>query len=154
MIREEKYNVNCQGCYLWTYAQVLGHGILKKIVQGKDTLNKKRSLPCQRWCRGPLFFLHLFLLFILLLMLNDSGKLAIPNDHLFLLLHIMHIVLFKSMQRQGKLIISGRADIPLVWNGFVEIYFLQSVSKKSPPSAATMQQGLSRYRWQVETFPW
>ena len=81
--------------------------------------------------------------FLLLLLLHHSGKLAIPHDHVFLLLRILYLILFKSLQIQGKLIISG--DIPVVFwwarygnhhlpflrkdnirlvrNGFVEIYF-------------------------------
>ena len=42
-------------------------------------------------------------------MLHHSGKLAIPHYHLFLLLHILHLVLFKSLQRQGELSISGNS---------------------------------------------
>ena len=80
--------------------------------------------------------------FTLLLLLHHSGKLGIPHDHVFLLLQIMYLVLFKSLQRQGKLSISGyshvvfwwdrdgyrrlsflrRANLPFIWNGFVEIY--------------------------------
>ena len=89
---------------------------------------------------SPNKFLRLFLL----LLLYHSGKIAIPNYHLFLLLQILHLILLKSLQRQGNLIISGdsrvvfwwarygnhqlsflkRADLPSVWNGFVAIYFL------------------------------
>ena len=122
------------------------------MVQGKDTLNKNRSLPCRRWCHGPLFFLHKFLRLVLLLRLYHSGKMAIPPYHIFLLLQIMHLVLFKSLQHQGELGISGdsrsvfwwardgnrrlsflkRSDLPFFRNGFVAIYFdlFSSVSFK------------------------
>ena len=146
------------------------------MVQGKEKLNEKQSLPCWRWWHGLLFFLHRFLRFVLLLLLHHSGKLAITHDHLFLLLQILHLVLFKLLQLQGKLRISGdsrvvfwwdrdgncrisflrRADIPFFRNGFVAIYFLTyfwpSVSKSYPPRAVTMRIGLSRYWWQVNTF--
>ena len=111
--------------------------------QVKDTLNEKQILPCRRWCHGPLLFLHQFLRFVILLMLHHSGKLAIPHDHFFLILQILHLVLFKSLHRQGNLSISRdsrvvfwwardknrrlsflrRANLPFVWNRFVEIYF-------------------------------
>ena len=65
------------------------------MVQEKDTLNKKQSLPCLCWCHGLLFFLHQFLRLVLLFLLHHSGKLAIPHGHLFLLIQILHIVLFK-----------------------------------------------------------
>ena len=143
MIREEKHAVHCQGCYFWEGAQVLGYGRLDKMVQGKDTLNKNQSIPCWRWLHGPLFFIHQFLRFVLFLLLHQSGKIAIPHDHLFFLPHILHLILSKSLQLQGELIISGdsqvvlwwavygnlclsflkRADIPFVRNGFVAIYF-------------------------------
>ena len=106
-------------------------------------MNKKQSLTCQRWCHGPVFFLHQFMRFVLLLLLHHSGKLAIPYDHLFLFLQIMHLVLFNFLKLQGKLIISvdtrivfwwardGNkrlpflriADLPFVPNIFVAIYF-------------------------------
>ena len=121
----------------------MGHGKLKKMVQVKDTLNNNQSLPCWRWWHGALLFIHQFLRLILLLLLYYSGKINIPHYHLFLLIHILHLVLFKFLQRQGKLSISGdihvvfwwdrggnlclsflkRADLPFVWNGFVAIYF-------------------------------
>ena len=76
-------------------------------------------------------------------MLHHSGKIAIPHDHLFLLLQILHLILFNYLQRQGELSIYGyirgvfwwdrdgnrhlsllrRADLPFVQNGFVAIYF-------------------------------
>ena len=113
------------------------------MVQGNYTLNKKQSLPFCRWCHFPLSFLHQFLRFVLLLMLRHSGKIAIPRDHLFLLLQILYLVLSKSLQRQGGLSISGdnlvvfwwardgnhhlsflgRAYLPFFLNGFVAIYF-------------------------------
>ena len=121
----------------------MGYGILLKMMQGKDTLNENQSLPCRRWCHGPLFFLHKCMHFVLLLLLHHSGKLAIPYDHMFLLLQFLHLVLFKLLQRKCELSISvysrvvfwlaiygnrhlsflGRADLPFFWNGFVEIYF-------------------------------
>ena len=64
---------------------------------------------------GPLFFLHQFLRFVLLLLLYHSGKLVIPHDHVFLLLQILHLVLFKSLQRQGELSISGDIRVVLWW---------------------------------------
>ena len=90
-----------------------------------------------------MLFLNWFQRFILLLLLHNSGKLVIPHDCLFLILQIMHIFLFKSLQRQGELSIYGdscvvfwwarignrrlsflrRADIPFVRKGFVAIYF-------------------------------
>ena len=144
---KKKHTVHFQGCYFLGDAQVVGYGRLKKIVQGKDTLNKNQSLPCRHWCCGLMFFLHWFLRFLPLLVFHDSGKLAIPHDNMFLILHILHLVLFKLLQRQGELGISGRSDLPFVWNGFVAIYFRPSVSKSCPPRAATMQQGLRRYWW-------
>ena len=47
-----------------------------------------------------------------------------------------------------------RADLPFIWNGLVAIYFWPSVSKKNPPRAATMQQGLCPYWWQLKTLCW
>ena len=69
------------------------------MMQGKDTLNKNQSLPCRRWWHGPLFFIHRFLRLVLLLLLHHSGKIAIPHYHLFLILQILHLALFKSLQR-------------------------------------------------------
>ena len=106
-------------------------------------LNKNQILPCWCSCNGPLLFLHQFLRFVLLLLLYHSGKLAIPHDHLFLLLQIMHLVIFKLLQRQGELSIFEnirvvflwsrdgsyrltflrRADLPFVRNIFVAIHF-------------------------------
>ena len=133
----------CQSCWFWRDAQVLGYGILKKMVQGKDTLNNNQSLTCQSWWHGLLLFLHKFLRFVLLLLLHYSGKIAIPHYHMFLLIQILHLVLFKLLQRQGELSISGdihvvfwwaryvncrlsflkRSDLPFVRNGSVAIYF-------------------------------
>ena len=119
-------------------------------------LNEKQSLPCLCWCHSPLFFLHWSLRFILLLLLHHSDKPAIHHDHLFLLLQILHLVFFKSLQHQGELRISGysrvfiwwardcnrrlsflrRADLPFVWNGFVAIYFRPIFDchfRKKPP---------------------
>ena len=70
-----------------------------------------------------LLFLHQLLRFILLLLLHNSGKLAILHDYMFLRLQILHLVLFKSLQRQRELSISGRADLPFVWNRFVVTIF-------------------------------
>ena len=146
MIREEKHTVHCQCCHFWGDAQVLGHGRLKKKVQGEYTLNEKQNLPCWRWCRGPLLFLRQFLRFVLLLLFHNSGKLTIPHDHLFVRLQILHLVLLKSLQSQGKLNISGRSDLPFVRNDFFAIYFQPSLSKSCRPPAATMQRGLRHYR--------
>ena len=123
MIHEKKHTVHCQGSYFWGDAHVLGYGRLKKKVQGKDTLNDMQGLPCRRWCCSPILFLHLFLRFFLLLLLHNSGKLAISHDHLFLILQIIHIVLFKSLQCQGELRIYWRADLTfsgkdLLWSIF------------------------------------
>ena len=96
----------CQSCYFWRDAQVLGYGILKKMMQGKDTLYKNKIHPCWRWWHWPLLFLHRFLRLILLLLLYHSDKIAIPHYHLFLLLQILHLVMFKSLQRQGEMSIS------------------------------------------------
>ena len=150
----KKNTVHCQGCYFWGDSQVMGYVRLKRMVQEKYTLNEKQILPFRHWCRGPLLFIHQFLHFVLLLLLHNSGKLDIPHDNMFLLLHILHLLLFKSLQYQGKLSISGRSDLPFVWNGFVAIYFWLSVSKICPPLAATMQRGLRRYCCQVETLCW
>ena len=76
----------------------MGYGRLTKIVQGKNTLNKNQILPCQGWWHGLLFFLRRFLKLVLLLMLYHSGKIAIPRYHMFLLLQILHLVLFKLLQ--------------------------------------------------------
>ena len=54
--------------------------------------------------------------FVLLLLLNHSSKLAIPHDHLFLILHILHLVLFKSLQHQGELSISGDIRVVFWWD--------------------------------------
>ena len=81
--------------------------------------------------------------FVLLLLLHHSGKLDIPHDHVFLLLQIILLILFKPLQLQGELSISEdsrvvfwwardgnrhleflrRANLPFFRNGFVEIYF-------------------------------
>ena len=86
---------------------------------------------------------NIYLSFVLLLLLHHNGKLSIPNDNMFLLLKILHLVLFKSLQRQDYPRISGdshvvfwwdrygnhrlsflrRADLPFVWNGFFAILF-------------------------------
>ena len=106
-------------------------------------LNKNQSLPCWWWWHGLLFFLRQFLRLVLLFMLYHSGKITIPHYHLFLLIHTLHLALFKSLKRQGKLSISGyirvvlwwsrdgnrrlsflkRADLPFFGNGFLGIYF-------------------------------
>ena len=146
------------------------------MVQVKDTLNKNQSLTCRCWWHGPLFFLHRFLRLVLLLLLYHSGKITIPHYHLFLLLQILHLVFFKSLQRQVELSISldscvvlwwardgnrrlsflKRADLPFFRNGFVAnlflTYFCPSVSKICPPGTATMRKWLRHYWWQVNTF--
>ena len=91
----------------------MGCGILKKMVQRKDTLNEKQSFPCWSWCHGPLLFIHQFLRFVLLLILHYSRKIVIPNYHLLLLLQVLHPVLFKSLQLQGELGISGDRRVVL-----------------------------------------
>ena len=58
-----------------------------------------------------------------LLLLHNSGKLSITHDHLFLLLHIMHLILSKSLQRQGEISISGRADMPFFRTDFLQPIF-------------------------------
>ena len=88
---------------------------------------------------------------VLLLLLHHSGKLVIHNDHMFLPLQILHLVLFKSLQQQGELSISGdswvvfwwarygnrrlsflgRSDLPFVRNGFVAIYFQPIFNRQS-----------------------
>ena len=60
---------------------------------------------------APLFFLRQFLRLVLLLLLYHNGKIAIPRYHLFLLLQIMSLILFKALQRQGELIISGDSRV-------------------------------------------
>ena len=147
MICEEKCTVHFQGSYFWGDAQVLGYGRLKKIVQIKDTLNKKKSIPCWCWSRGLVFFFRIFLRFVLLLLLLNSGKIVIPHDHLLLLLQILYLVLFKSLQRQYELSISGRVDLAFFCNGYVAIYFQLSVLKSCPPCAAIIQQVLHCYLW-------
>ena len=121
----------------------MGYGILKKMVQGKETMKNNQIIPCRRWWNGLMFFIHRFMRLVLLLMLYHSGKIAITHYHLFLLLHILHLILFKLLQRQGSLSISGdsrvvfwwardgnrrlsllkRADLPFVRNRFFAIYF-------------------------------
>ena len=106
-------------------------------------MNKNQSISCRRWWHGLLFFLYKFPHLVLLLLLYHSGKIAIPHYHLFLLLHILHLVIFKSLKRQGELHISGdirvvfwwdryvnsrlsflnRSYLPFIQNGFVAIYF-------------------------------
>ena len=113
------------------------------MVQGKYTLNENQSLPCWHWLHGPMFFLNRFLRFVLLLLLHHSGKLTIPHDHLFLLIYNLHLFLFKLLQTQGELRISGdicvvfwwarygnfrlsflrRDNLPFFRKGFVEICF-------------------------------
>ena len=141
------------------------------MVQGKYILNNKQSPPYLCWCHGLLFFFHQFLCFILLLMFHHSGKLAIHHDNILLLLQILHLVLFKSLQYQGGLRISGdshffwwagdgnrrlsflmRADLPFFRNGFVVIYFWSSVLKSCPPCAETIRRVFHCYRWQVNKF--
>ena len=146
------------------------------MVQVNDTLNNNQIPPPWRWWRGLMFFLHRFMRLVLHLMLYHSGKLTIPQDHVLLLLQILHLFLFKSLQRQSDLRISGdsrvvfwcardgnrrlsflrRADLPFVRNVFFcdlfLSYFHPSVSKSSPSGAATMWRWLRRYRWQVNTF--
>ena len=121
----------------------MGYVRLKKMVQGNQTLNKNQSLPCRRWLYGPMYFLNLFLRLVLLLLLYHSVKISIPHYHMFLLLHILHLFLFKLLQSLGEMSISGdshvvlwwardgnrrisflkRADLPFVLNRFVAIYF-------------------------------
>ena len=148
---------------------------MKKMVQGKDTLNKNQSLPCQSWWHGPLLFLHQFLRFVLLLLLNYSGKLAIPRYYMFLLLQILRLFLFKSLQRQGDLRISGDSCVvfwglkmaigaynsggELIYHLFgtnfwdlFSSYFWPSVSKSFPRCDTKIRQGLRHYRWQVKIF--
>ena len=116
---------------------------IEEMAQRKDTLNKNQSHPFRSWRHGPLFFLHWFLRLVLLVLLYKSGKISIPHYHLFLLLHNLHLVLFKSLQRQGDQSISGgiyvvfcwdrdgnhslsflkRDDLPFVLNRSVGIYF-------------------------------
>ena len=151
---KKKHTVHLQGCYFWGDAQVLGCVILKKRVEVKDVLNEKQSLPCPCWCLGPLFYLRWFLRFVLLLMLHNSGKLVIPHDNLFLILHILHLVQFKFLQCQGELSISGRSDPKFVWNIFFVSYFLPSVSKSCPPRAEKLHIGLRPYQCQVKTLIW
>ena len=100
---------------LLSWCPVSEYGRLKKQVQVKYTLNEKHSLPCWRWCHVPLCFLHRFLRFVLLLMWYRSVKLAIPHYYMFLLLKIIHLVLFNSLQHQGDLVISGK----LIYHLFV-----------------------------------
>ena len=146
------------------------------MVKVKDTLNKNQSLPCRHWWHGPLLFLHQFLRLVLLLLLYHSGKIAIPHDHLVLLLQILHLVLFNFMQIQGGMSISGDICVVFWWyrygncrqlflkisdlpffleriscNQFLT-YFCHSVSKSCHPGAATMRKLLRRYWWQVNIF--
>ena len=93
----------------------MGYGRLKKMVQGKETMNKNQSLLCQRCWHDLLFFLHQFMRLVLLLMLYNIGKIFIHHYHLFLLIHILHLVLFKSLHLQGELIISGDSRVVFWW---------------------------------------
>ena len=93
----------------------MGYGRLNKMLQGKDTPNEKQILPCHSGCHGPLLFIHQFMSFVLLLLLHNSGKLAIPHDHLLLLLWIIFDRQFRKvvllvLQQYGKdcVIIGGR----------------------------------------------
>ena len=52
-----------------------------KMVQGKDALNEKKIIPCRRWRRGMLFFIHRFLRFVPILLWHHSRKLSIPHDN-------------------------------------------------------------------------
>ena len=85
------------------------------MVQGDDTLNKKQSRPCRHLCPGLLLFLNHFFCFFLLLLLNHSGKLAIPHDHILLLVQNIHCVLFNSMQDQVNMSISVDIHIVFWW---------------------------------------
>ena len=110
---------------------------------------------------------------VLLFLFHHSGKLVMPYDHLFLLLHIMHPVLFKLILSQGGLIIYGdirivfwwlpidenlhlsflsRVDLPSVQNRFVVIYFRPSVSKRCTLPVTTIRIVLRHCYWQVNTF--
>ena len=89
---------------------------MKKTVQGNDTLNNNQSPPCQSWCHGLMFFIHKFLRFFLLLLLQHRGKLTITHDHLFLLLQIIHLLLFKLLHHKGELSISGDICVVFWWD--------------------------------------
>ena len=94
----------------------MGYVRQNKMVQGKDTLYDKKILPCRRLLHVPLLFLHWFLRFTLLLLMHHSGKLTIPHDNVFILLQILHLVLFKSLQRQGELSISSDSHVVFWWD--------------------------------------
>ena len=148
----------------------MGYVRLKKVLQGKDTLNNKKSPSCWHWCHGPLSFLHIFLRFFLLLILQHSGKLTIPHDNVFLFLHILHLALFKFLHHKVELIISGDIHVVFGWardrnraycfwghliyhffrNGFFAIYFWPSVAKICPLRAAPVQKAVDLvYRYMV-----
>ena len=94
----------------------MGYWRLKEIMQGKDTLNKKQIPNCLIWCHGPLFFIHRFLSFVLLLLMYHIGKLAIPCDRMLLLIQIMRLIIFKSLQHKGELRISGDSRVVFWWD--------------------------------------
>ena len=150
----------------------MGYGRLKKMVQGKDTMDEKQSFPCRRWCHGPLLFLHQFLRFVLLLLLHHSGKITTPM--------IICYFFSRFCTSSSSSLCSAKAswasmDISTLSSGGIETaivdyhswweliyhffgtYLLQSIfdrqfQKICPPHAATMRRGLHHYRWQVKTF--
>ena len=142
------------------------------MVQEKDTLNKKQSLPCWSWCHGPLFFLRWFLRFVLIFLLHHSGKITILRNRLFLLLQILNLIIFKLLQRQGDLNTSGdiravfswdrdgyhhlsfmrRSDLPFFWNRFVAIFFYHYFQKVVLLVLQQCVWGLRSYWWQVNIF--
>ena len=134
----------------------MGYERLKKKVQGKDTPNNKQSLPCRRWYRGPLLFIHLFLRFVLLLLLNNSGKLAILHNHLLLLLQIIHFALFKFCSAKASRASMGELiyhlfGTDLLWSIFdrqfrkVVLLMLQQYSKDCVVAGGSFKPFI--YRW-------
>ena len=76
----------------------------------------------------PLFFLHQFLRFVLPLLLHHSGKLAIPRDHLFLLLQILYLFLFKCCSTKA---IWESLEIVVLYYGGIDMEIAPIISEES-----------------------
>ena len=86
-----------------------GAHMLNHIITPRNQQNSTFFHYISLWIR---FFLHRFLRFVIIFMLHKIVKIDIPHDNFFLLLHIIHPFLFKLLQHQGDLTISGRANLP------------------------------------------
>ena len=132
-----------------------GMEVWRKWCKERTRWTRSKGFPVGVHDMSQYYFSIYFLRLVIFLLLYHSGKIAIPHYHLFLLLEILHLVLFKSLQRQDELSISGdsrvvfwwardgnrclsflkRADLPFVRNRFV----------------AVMSKGKTEDRW---VLPW